>query len=284
MHVDQALDVVEPAELFLRKIVCDVKLAMYQRAINLLKTIEYFSAVEDTNSILNNATFESPSEIVDEIHKTLEERVRNGLAQYDVITVGGNLPFLCDLLEVITAVDCFDDHETIVNLCSIGGEPAETLYHVLCLLKDFDEEQYYNVITAVSISLIDKIRDLHATGMAMAEDQQLTVTNHNFDLLRKVVKENRTLIISKLFSESKVTNQLPARQITMLARPYFDDYRYSHPKEFAKELIGLYLLTGALETELFDTIQSQITYLCSDDSFIANTIPYLGTLYTELSH
>ncbi len=274
---------IEPIEDFLSKIVCVDRLALYQRTIDVIKANRKFSVIDSINSVILLNVDESGSELVDEIHTLLLGHLRDLFLEYDIVVKALDLSFLCLLLETLNVLDTYEAHEEIINTIDTSDfKPTYKLYTVLNIVNYIDEEQYTQTVQMCSMSLLERIRNIHADILMRVEDSQVEPEETDFTLLKKVVNGNTDLIINRLVNESKITKRTPVSVLTQLARVEFADLNLSG-KPLCCELIGIYLASGLTGPALLDVIRSEITNLVSDDAIIARANVMLGNVYSEMT-
>lgn len=284
MDQDNGTHVIEPIEHFLRSIVDVDRLSLYQQAIDVIKKHQKFTMIEALNSILVAQINESGSELCDEIHQCFIGHIRNILHEYDLVTEGGDLAFLIKLAETMYVLDVYEEHEYFVNL--IGSSelrPVQTLYNVLCVVQYFDEEDYHQHVKMCSISLLDRLRDVHKKALMEIEDREIVATQVDYTILRKVIQGNTDLIVNRMFNDFKVSKVIPVNTLVELAREYFEDYNDSNPKNIARELIGVFLVSGKVSSDLIDTIRENMVLLINDDALLARVGVVLNSVYVEMT-
>lgn len=274
---------IEPVEDFLSKIVCVDRLALYQRTIDVIKANRKFSIIDSINSVILLNVDESGSDIVDEIHTLLLGHLRDILLEYDLVVTAVDLAFLCTLLETLNVLDTYEAHDEIINtIDTTDYKPAYKLYLVLSIVNQIDEEQYTQTVKMCSMSLLERIRNIHADILTRVEDSQIEPEETDFTLLNKVVNENTDLIINRLITDSKITKRTPVSVLTQLARVEFADL-HIEGKALCRELIGVYLASGLTGPELLDVIRTEVINLVSEDAIIARANVMLGNVYVEMT-
>jgi hypothetical protein len=274
---------IEPVEDFLSKIVCADRLALYQRTIDVIKANRKFSIIDSINSVILLNVDESGSEIVEELHILLLGHLRDILLEYDLVVVATDLAFLCTLLETLNVLDTYEAHDEIINTIDTSDfKPVYKLYTVLNIINYLDEEQYSQTVKMCSLSLLERIRNIHVDILTRVEDSYIEPEETDFTLLKKVVGENTDLIINRLITDSKITKRTPVEVLTQLARVEFEDL-HIEGKTLCRELIGVYLASGLTGPALLDVIRSEITNLVSEDAIIARANVMLGNVYVEMS-
>lgn len=275
---------IEPIEDFLRKIVCVDRLALYQRTIDVIKANRKFSIIDSINSVILLNVDESGSELVDEIHTLLIGHLKDILLEYDIVAVGTDLAFLCSLIETLNVLDTYEAHDEIINtIKSSDYTPVYNLYLVMSIVNQFDEEQFTQTVRMSSISLLDRIRNIHEEILLRVEDSQIESDETDFTLLKKVVMNNSNLIINRLINDNKITKKTPVPVVTQLARSEFEILGTIEGKQLCQELIGIYLTTGLTGPELLDTIRQEIVNLVSDDTIISRANVMLANVYVEMT-
>lgn len=276
--------VIEPIEYFLRSIVCRDRLALYQRVIDLIKNNEKFSIIESLNSTLTAQINESASELMDEVHQSMVKHLTDLILEYDVVVEGGTLAFLADLLEVLNVLDVYDAHEYIINtIDGAEGKPTYTLYQLLEIVRPFDEEEYCQTVKMCSLSLLDRIKDLHKRALEVVDISNLTPEEVDFSLLRKVVRGHTDLVINRLLERGDVSVQLPPEVITTIVRKDFEELENLDAKSIARELIGVYLVSGLKAPELLDVIREEMPKLIGEDLIISKVSVVLNAVYMEMT-
>lgn len=284
MTLSNGTHVIEPIEYFLRSIVCCDRLALYQRVIDLIKNNQKFSIIETLNSTLTAQINESASELVDEIHENLIKHLTDLLLEYDVVVDGRNLAFLADLLEALNVLDVYDAHEYIIDtIDGTDGKPTYKLYQVLEIIKPLDEEEYSQTVKMCSLSLLDRVRDIHRRALATVETTDIIDEETDFSLLRKVVLGHTDLVVNRLLERGAISNKLPMAVITDIAMKDFEELETLDPKAIARELIAVYLASGLKAPELLDGIREEMPKLISDDNAIAKVGVVLNGVYVEMT-
>ena len=284
MDQDNGTHVIEPIEHFLRSIVDVDRLSLYQQAIDVIKKHQKFTMIEALNSILVAQINESGSELCDEIHQCFIGHIRDILLEYDLVIEGNDLAFLIKLAETMHVLDVYEEHEYFVNL--IGSSelrPVQTLYNVLCVVQYFDEEDYHQHVKMCSMSLLDRLRDVHKKALLEMEDREIVAQHVDYTTLRKVLQANTDLIVNRMFNDFKVSKVIPVNMLVELAREYFEDYNDSNPKNIARELIGVFLVSGKVSTDLIETIRENMILLINDDVILARVGVVLNSVYVEMT-
>ena len=197
---------------------------------------------------------------------------------------GNDLAFLVKLAETMYVLDVYEEHEHFVNLIGSSElKPVQTLYNVLCVVQYFDEEDYHQHVKVCSISLLDRLREVHKKALAEMLDSELVVDNTDYTVLRKVVQSNTDLIVNRMFNDFKVSTVTPVDMVVEIARDYFADYNDVQPKNIARELIGVFLVTGKTSADLIDTIRENMVLLINDDALLARVGVVLNSVYVEMT-
>lgn len=284
MTLSNGTHVIEPIEYFLRSIVCCDRLALYQRVIDLIKNNQKFSVIETLNSTLTAQINESGSELIDEIHENMINHLTDLLLEYDVVVSGRNLAFLADLLEVLNVLDNYDAHEYIIDtITGTEGKPTYKLYQVLEIVKPFDEEEYSQTVQMCSLSLLDRIKDIHQRALDTISASDIEADDTDFSLLRKVVRGHTDLVVNRLIERGAISNKLPVEIITSIAKKDFEELEILDPKSIARELIAVYLASGLKAPELLDAIRKEMPSLISDDIAISKVGVVLNAVYVEMT-
>lgn len=284
MDQDNGTHVIEPIEHFLRSIVDVDRLSLYQQAIDIIKKHQKFSMIEALNSILVAQINESGSELSDEIHGYFIKHLKDLILEYDIVVDGLELAFLVKLAETLYVLDVYEEHENIINI--IGSSelrPVQTLYNVLCVVQYFDEEDYHQHVKVCSMSLLERLRDTHKQALFEIENREIIPQNIDYTILRKVVQSNTDLIVNRMFNDFKVSKVIPVTTVVSLAAEYFEDYSDVNPKNIARELIGVFLLSGKLGAELMDIIRENMVFLINDDTLLARVGVVLNSVYVEMT-
>lgn len=280
-------NIIEPVEDFLAQVVCIDRLVMYQDMIQLMQLMEKGSVIEDLNLTVYANPDESPAGIEQIIHGSMIVHLKACLDEYGVVAQGGTLPFLTKVLSALHYVDTWAEHEYMYNIANTTmGEPIHILLEILNIVDYIDSEKYFEAITNVPFSLIEKIKEIHLEAMnseldTLETDTVVSEPVRDFTLLRKIVKTNRGLVVSTLFEQGILSDPIPAKDLTELAGPYFSDMETVEPKHLALELIALYMTTGLQGAELMSVIKEEVTDLINDDALIAKMTLVLHTVYTE---
>lgn len=275
---------IEPVEDFLRKLVCVDRLALYQRTIDVIKANRKFTIIDSINSVILLNVDESGAELADEIHTLLIGHLKDILLEYDIVAIGTDLSFLCDLLETLNVLDKYEAHEEIINTIKTAEyTPVYNLYLVMSIVNQFDEEQFTQTVKMCSMSLLDRICNIHEEILLRVEDGQIESDETDFTLLKKVVNENSNLIINRLINDNKITKKVPVSVVTQLARTEFELIGTLEGKQLCQELIGVYLATGLTGPELIEVIRQEIVNLVSDDVIIARANVMLANVYVEMT-
>lgn len=284
MTLSNGTHVIEPIEYFLRSIVCCDRLALYQRVIDLIKNNQKFSIIEALNSTLTAQINESGSELVDEIHENMIKHLVDLLLEYDVVVRGRNLAFLADLLEALNSLDDYDAHEYIIDtIDGTEGKPTYKLYQVLEIIKPFDEEEFSRTVKMCSLSLLDRVKDLHRRALEVVTMTDIVADDTDFTLLRKVVQGHTDLVVNRLLERGAISNKLPMSVITDIVKKDFEELELLDPKSVARELIAVYLVSGLKSPELLDGIREEMPNLISDDNAIAKVGVVLNGVYVEMT-
>lgn len=282
MYPNHGTDVIEPVELFLSRTIDADRLTMYQDAIDLAKLQEKYSVMDTINSIIPNSDDESPADIEMLIYNSLVRQFRDLLGEYDVIVSGGSLPFLTKLLRAVNLIDQWDQSQAFIDIASNDDYlPKYRLYQLIVAIDKFDEEEYSGIVQMVSMSLLERIVEVHQQKVLEADD---TVSTESIDLstLRKVGRNNTDLLLNRMLADNKVKNILPIPIINSLFVEYYDQGSME-PAQLAKELIAVYLVSGQTGPELLKTISDNLPTLVSDDLLISKTNVLLGRVYQEMT-
>ncbi len=282
MYPNHGTDVIEPVELFLSRTIDADRLTMYQDAIDLAKLQEKYSVMDTINSIIPNSDDESPADIEMLIYNSLTRQFRDLLGEYDVIVSGGSLPFLTKLLRAVNLIDQWDQSQAFIDIASNDDYlPKYRLYQLIIAIDKFDEEEYSGIVQMVSMSLLERIVEVHQQKVLEADD---TVSAESIDLstLRKVGRNNTDLLLNRMLADNKVKNILPIPIINSLFVEYYDQGSME-PAQLAKELIAVYLVSGQTGPELLKTISDNLPTLVSDDLLISKTNILLGRVYQEMT-
>lgn len=282
MYPNHGTDVIEPVELFLSRTIDADRLTMYQDAIDLAKLQEKYSVMDTINSIIPNSDDESPADIEMLIYNSLARQFRDLLGEYDVIVSGGSLPFLTKLLRAVNLIDQWDQSQAFIDIASNDDYlPKYRLYQLIIAIDKFDEEEYSGIVQMVSMSLLERIVEVHQQKVLEADD---TVSTESIDLstLRKVGRNNTDLLLNRMLADNKVKNILPIPIINSLFVEYYDQGSME-PAQLAKELIAVYLVSGQTGPELLKTISDNLPTLVSDDLLISKTNILLGRVYQEMT-
>lgn len=275
---------IEPVEDFLRKIVCVDRLALYQRVIDVIKANRKFSIIDSVNSVILLNVDESGSDLADEIHTLFLGHLKDILLEYDVVVDTIDLAFLCLLLETLNVLDAYEAHEEIINtIDSSDYKPVYKLYQVLCIINYFDEEQYMQTVKMCSMSLLERVRELHAEVLGRVEDAHIESDETDFTFLKKVIAQNTNLSINRLITDCKITKKTPVAVITQLARSEFERIGVLEGKPLCRELIGLYLASGLVGPALIEVIRQEMPNLVNDDVIIARANVMLNNVYVEMT-
>lgn len=284
MNFKDWIRTIEPVEDFLRKIVCVDRLSLYQRVIDVIKMNRKFSIIDSINSVLLLNVDESGSELADEIHTLLLGHLRDLLLEYDIVVEANDLAFLCLLLETLNVLDVYEAHEEIINTIDASDyKPVYKLYQVLCIINYFDEEQFMQTVKMCSLSLLERVRELHAEVLGRVEDGQVESDETDFTQLKKVIGQNTDLIINRLISDSRITKKTPVNVITQLARTEFEIKGQLDGKPLCRELIGIYLASGLVGPSLIEVIRQEMPNLVNDDTVISRANIMLNNVYVEMT-
>lgn len=281
MYPNHGTDVIEPIELFLSRTIDVDRLTMYQDAIDLVKVQEKYSVLDTLNSIIPNCDDESPSDIEMLIYNSFCRQLRDLLLEYDVIISGGTLPYLTRLLRAVNAIDTFDQSQAFIDIASnMEYQPKYRLYQLITAIDTFDEEEYSGTVQMVSMSLLERIVEVHQQKV-LDEDDTVSTEAVDLSVLRKVGRNNNDLILNRLLADNKVKNILPVPIINSLFVEYYDQGSMA-PEQLAKELIAVYLISGLTGPELIKVITEQLPVLVSDDLLISKTTILIGRVYQEM--
>ena len=217
MYSNNGIDVLEPIEMFLSATIDVDRLTMYQTAIDVFKRQEKYTVIESVNSILPNAVDESPADIEMLINTSLCKHFRELLAEYDVIANGGSLPFLTRLAVAVNALDSWDQSQAFVDIASNQEYlPKYRLYQLISDIDTFDEEEYSAVVTMVSMSLLERIAEVHESKVVEQYADEVSTEAIDLTTLRKVARSSNDRIINRMLADGKIRNVLPVPIITAL--------------------------------------------------------------------
>lgn len=282
MYPNHGTDVIEPVELFLSRTIDADRLTMYQDAIDLAKLQEKYSVMDTINSIIPNSDDESPADIEMLIYNSLARQFRDLLGEYDVIVSGGSLPFLTKLLRAVNLIDQWDQSQAFIDIATNDDYlPKYRLYQLITAIDKFDEEEYSGIVQMVSMSLLERIAEVHQQKVLEGDD---TVSTESIDLsvLRKVGRNNNDLLLNRMLNDNKVKNILPVPIINSLFVEYYDAGTMD-AAQLAKELIAVYLISGQTGPALIKTISDNLPTVVSDDLLISKTTILLGRVYQEMT-
>jgi hypothetical protein len=282
MYPNHGTDVIEPVELFLSRTIDADRLAMYQDAIDLAKLQEKYSVMDTINSIIPNSDDESPADIEMLIYNSLARQFRDLLGEYDVIVSGGSLPFLTKLLRAVNLIDQWDQSQAFIDIATNDDYlPKYRLYQLITAIDKFDEEEYSGIVQMVSMSLLERITEVHQQKV-LEEDDTVSTESIDLSVLRKVGRNNNDLLLNRMLNDNKVKNILPVPIINSLFVEYYDAGTMD-AAQLAKELIAVYLISGQTGPALIKTISDNLPTVVSDDLLISKTTILLGRVYQEMT-
>ena len=282
MYPNHGTDVIEPVELFLSRTIDADRLTMYQDAIDLAKLQEKYSVMDTINSIIPNSDDESPADIEMLIYNSLARQFRDLLGEYDVIVSGGSLPFLTKLLRAVNLIDQWDQSQAFIDIATNDDYlPKYRLYQLITAIDKFDEEEYSGIVHMVSMSLLERITEVHQQKV-LEEDDTVSTESIDLSVLRKVGRNNNDLLLNRMLNDNKVKNILPVPIINSLFVEYYDAGTMD-AAQLAKELIAVYLISGQTGPALIKTISDNLPTVVSDDLLISKTTILLGRVYQEMT-
>lgn len=282
MYPNHGTDVIEPVELFLSRTIDADRLTMYQDAIDLAKLQEKYSVMDTINSIIPNSDDESPADIEMLIYNSLARQFRDLLGEYDVIVSGGSLPFLTKLLRAVNLIDQWDQSQAFIDIATNDDYlPKYRLYQLITAIDKFDEEEYSGIVQMVSMSLLERITEVHRQKV-LEEDDTVSTETIDLSVLRKVGRNNNDLLLNRMLNDNKVKNILPVPIINSLFVEYYDAGTMD-AAQLAKELIAVYLISGQTGPALIKTISDNLPTVVSDDLLISKTTILLGRVYQEMT-
>lgn len=282
MYPNHGTDVIEPVELFLSRTIDADRLTMYQDAIDLAKLQEKYSVMDTINSIIPNSDDESPADIEMLIYNSLARQFRDLLGEYDVIVSGGSLPFLTKLLRAVNLIDQWDQSQAFIDIATNDDYlPKYRLYQLITAIDKFDEEEYSGIVQMVSMSLLERITEVHQQKV-LEEDDTVSTESIDLSVLRKVGRSNNDLLLNRMLNDNKVKNILPVPIINSLFVEYYDAGTMD-AAQLAKELIAVYLISGQTGPALIKTISDNLPTVVSDDLLISKTTILLGRVYQEMT-
>ena len=282
MYPNHGTDVIEPVELFLSRTIDADRLTMYQDAIDLAKLQEKYSVMDTINSIIPNSDDESPADIEMLIYNSLARQFRDLLGEYDVIVSGGSLPFLTKLLRAVNLIDQWDQSQAFIDIATNDDYlPKYRLYQLITAIDKFDEEEYSGIVQLVSMSLLERITEVHQQKV-LEEDDTVSTESIDLSVLRKVGRNNNDLLLNRMLNDNKVKNILPVPIINSLFVEYYDAGTMD-AAQLAKELIAVYLISGQTGPALIKTISDNLPTVVSDDLLISKTTILLGRVYQEMT-
>lgn len=282
MYPNHGTDVIEPVELFLSRTIDADRLTMYQDAIDLAKLQEKYSVMDTINSIIPNSDDESPADIEMLIYNSLARQFRDLLGEYDVIVSGGSLPFLTKLLRAVNLIDQWDQSQAFIDIATNDDYlPKYRLYQLITAIDKFDEEEYSGIVQMVSMSLLERIAEVHQQKV-LEEDDTVSTESVDLSVLRKVGRNNNDLLLNRMLNDNKVKNILPVPIINSLFVEYYDAGTMD-AAQLAKELIAVYLISGQTGPALIKTISDNLPTVVSDDLLISKTTILLGRVYQEMT-
>lgn len=281
MYPNNGIDIIEPIELFLSRSIDADRLTMYQAAIDTVKRQEKYSVLDSVNSIIPNCDDESAADIEMLIYTSLSQHFRDLLLEYDVVVNGGSLPYLTKLLQTVNVLDTWDESQAFIDIANnTEFQPKYRLYQLVTAITDFDEEEYSGTVQMVSMSLLERLVEVHTQRLL---DESITVSTESVDLsiIRKVAKAHNDLILNQLVRDDKVKNILPIPIVESLFVEYYEAGKFT-PNELAKEVLAVFLVTGLTGPELLKTVTTSLPKIVSDDLLISKTTILLGRTYQEM--
>ena len=282
MYPNHGTDVIEPVELFLSRTIDADRLTMYQDAIDLAKLQEKYSVMDTINSTSPNSDDEAGADIEMLIYNSLARQFRDLLGEYDVIVSGGSLPFLTKLLRAVNLIDQWDQSQAFIDIATNDDYlPKYRLYQLITAIDKFDEEEYSGIVQMVSMSLLERITEVHQQKV-LEEDDTVSTESIDLSVLRKVGRNNNDLLLNRMLNDNKVKNILPVPIINSLFVEYYDAGTMD-AAQLAKELIAVYLISGQTGPALIKTISDNLPTVVSDDLLISKTTILLGRVYQEMT-
>lgn len=278
------------AETFLMEVVCVDRMTLYHSVFQLLHDLGRATIIDAINTNIFNASDLSPSQIEAVMHNSMIDHLMDVCSEFGVeFRERPSLPFLVKLLETLNLLDAWDEYEYIINVASTTpGEPKHKLYAVLNIVQDFDEVEYHSYVGMVAMGLIDTLIEIHNVKLDEFDAAEITadlseVKQYDLTVLRNVVRKNRNLVVSRLFDTGEFSGVLEPKQITSIVAKHFADLESLDAKDLAREMIGVYLVSGLTSNALFDVIKEHAPELINSDELIARMGLVLNTVYMEMS-
>lgn len=284
-----SLDKLEPVELYLQETIDPDKLALYQPIIDIFKQNEIVSSLDAINILVSNIGDQPPSEVVAEIHKAFIEQLSYHIAEFDVVVETTDLRFLYSLYSVLVVLDNYYEHSFIYNTCVHGnGSPKDKLYEILNIVKYFDELEYSDYVTTVSLGFINKLAEIHLAAI----EEQTETPSYDYSCLAKTLKsikaKNPSLKVFDLIDKHQVSPGMPIKALTNIAVDLFSDYNEtennSHEtiKYLAKEVVGLYCLHTCDKEQLKQIIFQESSWFLDIETEIVKLNAFIATTIQEL--
>lgn len=256
---------IEPIEAYLQRSICADKLALYQPIIDLIKQNQVFSVMDSINALVDKTNDQTPNDILDELNDTLTKYLKQLIAEFDIVCSSEDIIFLKEFYEILSLLDSFDQHETIINICNNGESTLSRLYDLMNLIIPFDEMNFYDRVTAVPLMFFDRLIEIHTVALNEVKEiynDEFPVENLN--LIRKIAERNPQSVIVSLIREQYIVPGMNAQQLTNMISSHFLEMDLRDNKRIATELITLYLLTGENSSTVLKTVQTHMEQLVED--------------------
>lgn len=278
---------ISPVEEFLSTLICHEKLALYQPVFDLLTVNGMVTYLDNINLIVENINDDSPVDKLDKIHKECLDSLHELISMFGIELDSDDLKFLTKLYHVLTLLHIHEEHAYIKNICEDEYINQVEKFFKLCLLfyPQMDDQYFYDTVNLVSLSLIDRIREVHTEQLEQVEDDLAEIPVYDYKRINLIRKLN-TLFphsLMGMFIRSKQLNMgMSRRDIVLIITPYFQDQVFDDYARAARELIMIYLLSDVKNDAILSSIREDMQSILNNTVLIAQINSCLNTTFMEL--
>lgn len=275
---------VEPVEEYLQLGICEVKLALYQPVFDLLKVNEQFTYLDSLNLIVANVNNDSFQDKLDQIHDTCIDILTRLIGEFDIVINTTSLKLLTQIYHALTLLDVYEESSYIINICNDESlDQTEKLYQLLCLIHKVDEQEYYNSVNVVALSLIDKVKEVHSQYNEQTDDMEAKeIDMDKVKLIRAVAVKHPQLMMVDLVSQKAIVPDMSVTNITDIIHSHFEDYEEKDAKHIALQLVAIYLLSDTPLEQLQTAIKGELPKLFSDDKLVMTIASNISPVFVEV--
>lgn len=283
----QELVYISPVEEFLTQYVCDDKLALFRPVFDLLSVNGMFTYLDSLNLIVEDRNNDAPSDKLDKIHQGCIDTLITLMGKFGVEIDSGNLKFLTKVYHSLTLLHLHEEHHLIVNICNDTSiSYIEQLYQLIRIFyPDLDDQEYYDSIILVSMSLLERVKEVHFKEAERMDDENHPIREVNYirlGLVRRLTNVYSHSMMKTLVKNRSLSLNASVAQVTSVCADYFTDLPTDDPKLVARELILMFLLTDTPDGEILNVIRSKLETIFNDTVLTVAVHSCLNTTFMEV--